>query len=57
MNAAERAIAYRIALTGRGRADEVSLARICADLPSHLDDHAETAWEGALLAEVLPRQL
>ncbi len=57
MNAAERAIAYRIALAGRGRPDEAALARICADLPSHLDDQAEATWEGALLAGVLPRQL
>ncbi len=57
MNAPERAIAYRIALSGRGRPGEVALARICADLPSHLDDCAEAAWEGALLAGVLPGHL
>jgi hypothetical protein len=57
MNDTERAVAYRIALAGQGRDEEVALARVCADLPPGLADRAETAWEGALLAEVTPWKL
>jgi hypothetical protein len=55
VNGQERAVAYRIALEGRGRDIEVALAEICVRLPSGLS--AAETWEGALLAEVTPERL
>jgi hypothetical protein len=52
MNPAERAVRFRAATEGRGPAEEVALARTCADLPPYWEERAEAVWEGALMAQV-----